>query len=419
MAKILILSLVFPPDGVSTAILYGALAEELRALGNDICVLTATPHYNEDIEARQGQPLRPCMSGLYYRSNYKGIPVYHAPVATKGERIGKRLLDYAFFHFVTTLIGIIEVNKYDIILTPSPPLTSGISAWLMGSIRKKSYIYNVQEIFPDIAVKLGVLRNHKLIRFLGHMEGFIYRKSGKVVVISEWFRRRLIAKGVPERKMTVIPNFTDTDFIRPGSRQNHFSDRYGLDEKFVILYAGNIGLTQNFENILEAANRLLKFQQIQFVIVGDGSRKGWLLEKIKRETHSNILFLPYQPRSVVPDMYAASDVCLVPLKGGTAQETFPSKIYTVMAAGRAALVASDEDSELTWLVNKAECGWTVPPDSEEALAKAIAYAYENRKETTEKGGNGRRYVVKHHSRRAVAEKYDSLIRQIVSESKCL
>ena len=128
MARILILSLVFPPDGVSTSILYGALAEELKNLGHDITVLTTTPHYNEDDEARLLQPLTRCWGGLYYKSDYRGIPVYHTPVPVKGSRVTRRLLDYTRFHAVSTAMGLLGIaNDYQIILTPSPPLTIGLS----------------------------------------------------------------------------------------------------------------------------------------------------------------------------------------------------------------------------------------------------------------------------------------------------
>ncbi len=415
MSKILILSLVFPPDGVSTSTLYGELAEGLKSLGHDITVLTTTPHYNEDKEALIRQPLERKLSGLYYKSNFNGIPVIHAPIPMKGTRVAIRMIDYARFHVISTIAGLMLMDDFDIILTPSPPLTIGLSAWLLGKFHKNHFIYNVQEIFPDIAVNLGLLRNRNMIRLFERLELFIYDKAAVVVVISEWFRKRLLTKGVPKEKIKVIPNFTDTEFIKPKNRQNNFSITYNLENKFVVLYAGNIGLTQNFENILAAARRLKHLKDLCLLIVGDGARSSWLKNQLKREDFLNIKFLPYQPRSVISDMYASSDVCLVPLKGGTAQETFPSKIYTIMAAGRPALVAADLDSELSWLVKESGCGWAVPPDDEQALSNTIENLYKRRDEITGKGELGRKYVEKYHSRHAVAKHYDSLIRQIICQ----
>jgi colanic acid biosynthesis glycosyl transferase WcaI len=413
--KILFLTLVFSPDGVSTSILMTELALELKALGHSVTVLTTTPHYNLDPEARSRQPLKRCRGGFFYRSNCQGIPVYHASMPMKGSRVGARLIDYARFHAISTAVGVFIAGGYDLILTPSPPLTIGLSAWLMGLARRVPFIYNVQEIYPDVAVSLGVLRNRHLITAMERLECFIYSRARSVVVISEWFRRRLLAKGVPPEKLIVIPNFVDTKFMQPGERHNSFSATHGLDNQFVVLYAGNIGLTQGFETILAAARKLTHIQDLHFLVVGDGARRVWLKEQLAQNNISNVILLPYQPRSVVPQIYASSDLCLVPLKRGTAQETFPSKIYTIMAASRPVIVSADSESELTWVVEKADCGWTVPPDDPDALAASIEHIYHRRADLQHIGRNGREYVIAHHSRRPVALQYHKLFQQIADD----
>jgi len=388
------------------------LAQELQALGHNITVLTTTPHYNVDPEACSRQPLERCIGTLLYQSDCNGIPVYHASIPAKGSRIGARLFDYARFHTISTLAGLTVAGKYDVILTPSPPLTIGLSAWLLGMARRVPFVYNVQEIYPDIAVSLGVLRNRHMIRAMEALERFVYARARIVVVISEWFRRRLLEKGIPARKLCVIPNFVDTNFIQMRERYNKFSTTHGLNSKFVILYAGNIGLTQGFETILTAAHHLADMQDLKFLIVGDGSRRVWLEKQLAQGNFSNIIFLPYQPRSIVPYIYASSDLCLVPLKRGTAQETFPSKIYTIMASGRPVIASADPKSELVWVVEEAGCGWTIPPDDAGALSSVIKHAYYSREEIHQKGQRGRRYVVVHHSRQIVVRQYDALIRGI-------
>lgn len=412
MARIALLSLVFAPDSVSTSVLMTELSVDLRGLGHDVVVLTTTPHYNVDREARSKQPLTRRWFGLLYDSDYKGIPVYHASVRGRGSRVGSRLFDYARFHAISTLAGAVSAGDYDIILAPSPPLTIGLSAWLLGFFRRVPFIYNVQEIYPDVAVTLGVLTNRPMIRVMEALESLIYRRARVVTVISEWFRRRLLAKGVPADKVRVIHNCVDTEFVQPGPRHNDFSSAHGLDDRFVVLYAGNIGLTQGFETILSAAARLRHLPDLRFVIVGDGTRRGWLEAQLARERQPNIVLLPYQPRSVVPHIYASSDLCLVPLKRGTAQETVPSKIYTVMAAGRPVIASADPDSELSWVVHQVGCGWAVQPDDHEALANAIEQAYRAREQLPSIGMKGREYVVAHHSRQVVARQYDELISEL-------
>lgn len=412
MARILLLTLVFAPDGVSTSVLMTELATELQALGHEVQVLTTTPHYNVEPEARARQPLRRRWGGLLFESRYGEIPVYHASIPTKGARVGARLLDYLRFHAISTWAGLVKLRGYDVILAPSPPLTIGVEAWLLGLVRRAPFIYNVQEIYPDVAVSLGVLKNRHMIRLMRWLERFTYGRATCITVISEKFRHRLLDKGVPEDKVCVIPNFVDTEFIQPGPRHNAFTEQHGLEKKFVVSYAGNIGLTQGFEIILAAARQLAHLPNIHFLIVGDGTRRRWLETQLAEDVYANVTLLPYQPRSTVPLIYAGSDLCLVPLKRGTAQETFPSKIYTIMAAGRPVIASADSDSELAWVVEQAQCGWAVPPDDPTALANAIETAYQQRTELAQKGKCGRNYVLKHHSRQAVAKQYDSLIRQL-------
>ena len=415
MAKLLLLTLVFAPDGVSTSVLMTELALELCDLGHEVTVITTTPHYNVEPEARARQPLHRRWGGLLYRSDCRGIPVYHASIPVKGSRVGARVLDYVRFHAISTMAGLAATGGYDVILAPSPPLTIGLSAWVLGLARRVPFIYNVQEIYPDVAVSLGVLNNRYIIRLLERVERFIYARSRTIVVISESFRRRLLAKGVPPQKLRLIPNFVDTDFVRPGERHNGFSAAHGLDKRFVVLYAGNIGLTQGFEIVIAAARRLAHLPDVCFLIVGDGARRTWLEEQLAKDPCPNVTLLPYQPRSVVPQIYASSDLCLVPLKQGTAQATFPSKVYTIMAAGRPVIASCDQASELSWLVEQAQCGWIVPPDDPVALAEAITRAYHNRLESQRRGDLGREYVVTHHSRHAAAVHYDELISEICNE----
>lgn len=412
--RVLLLSLVFSPDGVSTSVIMTELAQELKALGHDITVLTTTPHYNEEPEGRARQVLRPGFGGLIYTSELDGIRIYHARVPSKGRRVISRLFEYGWFHLASTLLGGTVARDFDIVLAPSPPLTIGVNAWMLARMRGVPFVYNVQEIYPDVAVQLGVLRNRRLVSALTRLERFIYDRSSRVVVISEHFRRRLLAKGVPEEKLEVIPNFVDADFIHPRPQDNAFSRAHGLAGKFVVCYAGNLGLTQDFESLLSAAERLVGFPEVRFLIVGGGARRAWLEEELAARRLENVTLLDYQPRSVVPDIYATSGVCVIPMKPGTTQDTFPSKVYTIMAAGRPVIAAADADSELAAVVETARCGDVIEPGDVDGLVDAIRRAYEAREESAARGERGRRFVEQNHTRGVVARKYDRLIRDLIA-----
>jgi len=393
------------------------LAQDLQTKGHQVTVLTTTPHYNDEPEAAERQPLQPYWGHRVQESELNGIRVLHVYAAPKGSRVWSRALDYARYHALGTLLGVLAVERPDVLLAPSPPLTIGLQAWLLGVLRRAPFVYNVQEIYPDIAVKLGVLRNRALIGAMERAEQFIYRRAARISVISEWFRRALTAKQVPADKLSVIANFVDTDFVRPAARANTFCEERGLEDKFTVLYAGNIGLTQGFETVLETAQQLASVQQIQFLIVGGGARREWLAQRLVERQVPNVTLLPYQPRSRVPEIYASADLCLVPMKAGTARDTFPSKVYTIMAAGRGVVASAEPDTELAWVVGQAGCGWVVPPDDASALSDAVQYAYAHRGELLERGARGRTYVVAHHSREAIAQQYDELIREVVARRR--
>jgi colanic acid biosynthesis glycosyl transferase WcaI len=414
MAHILFVSYFFAPDGLSTAVLMSELAQDLQAKGHRVTVLTTTPHYNDEPEAAARQPLRRYWGRWVQESELNGMRVLHVYAAPKGSRVWSRALDYARYHVLGTLLGLLSVERPDVLLAPSPPLTIGLQAWLLGAMRCTPYIYNVQEIYPDIAVKLGVLRNRSLIWAMERVEQFIYRRAARVSVISEWFRRTLAAKQVPAGKLGVIANFIDTDFVRPATRENAFSEECGLEKKFTVLYAGNIGLTQGFETLLETAEQLASVGEVQFLVVGGGARREWLAQQLAARRVPNVTLLPYQPRSRVPEIYASADLCLVPMKAGTARDTFPSKVYTIMAAGRGVVASAEPDTELAWVVEQAGCGWVIPPEDAAALSDAVQYAYAHREELLDRGARGRTYVVAHHSREAIAHKYDELICEVVA-----
>jgi colanic acid biosynthesis glycosyl transferase WcaI len=411
--RTLLLTLVFAPDTVSTANLLSELVDRLAARGHEFTVLTSTPHYNEEADAIARQPLHPKWDHLLFESHRNGTAVYHARIRKKRGRILGRLFDYSVFHLITGAAALFLAKDHDVILVPSPPLSIGLEAAIISAIRRVPFIYNVQEIYPDVAVTLGLLKNKIAIRLLEAVERFVYRRARRITVISDRFRDRLLMKGVQPGKIKVIPNFVDTEAVRPSQQVNNFSVTQALNGRFVILYAGNVGLTQDFESLLTAAGITLDLPDIVFLVVGNGTRAQWLQEEITRRRLSNIRFLPYQPQSSVIDVYATSTLCVVPLKKGTSHGTFPSKIYTIMAAGRPAIVIADSDSELSDVVRRAECGVVIEPEDRDQLGMTIRHLYEKREQLKRWGEAGRDYVTRQHSAAATAEAYDKLLKELV------
>jgi colanic acid biosynthesis glycosyl transferase WcaI len=416
MSRILLHTLVFPPDGVSTSTLLSELMQDLHANGHQITILTTRPHYNRDLDAEAKQPLHKRLGGLYSVSDHYGMRVIHTWMPRKGQGVSGRFRDYLIFHVLSLVLGILMVARQDIVIAPSPPLSIGVIGWLLATLKGGKFIYNVQELYPALAVQMGLTKaGSTMCRLMAWMERFVYRHSTRVAVICEPFRRHVIELGIASDKVITVPNFVDTEFIKPLLKDNPFARRNDLLNKFVVQYAGNIGMTQSFDTILEVAERLKSETGIHFLFVGDGARRQYVETQIATMALSNITLLPYLPRSEVPYIYASADLSLVPLMAGTAQTTIPSKIYTIMASGRPVLVSVDEDSELTWIVKQAQCGIAVPPDDTNALEAGIRQAFAAQVEFRQYGENGRRYVEAHFSRRAVNAQYQALIEQLTTK----
>lgn len=415
MPRVLLHTLVFPPDGVSTSVLLADLMQDLAAAGHQITILTTSPHYNRDEDAESKQPLTRRAGGLYYTSEYCGMRVIHTHMRRKGQGVSGRMRDYIVFHTLSLVLGVLLIGRQDVVLSPSPPLSIGVIAWLLARLKGARFIYNVQELYPALALQMGLTtpdsRTYKLMSWL---ERFVYARADHISVICEPFREHVLHIGAAPKKVRTIPNFVDVDFIQPSPKDNRLTRAHNLTDKFVVKYAGNVGLTQSFDTILATAQQLQDEPNIHFLIVGDGARRQYVEEQITRLELRNVTLLPYQPRSEVPFIYAAADISLVPLMKGTAHTTIPSKIYSIMASGRPVLVAVDPDSDIVRLVQHANCGIIVPPDDADALEQAIRQAYSDQTKLKQLGLNGREYVVAHFSRAAISKQYDDLIRACIT-----
>jgi colanic acid biosynthesis glycosyl transferase WcaI len=416
MASILILSLVFPPDSVSTAQIIGDLAEDLTALGNSVTVLTTSPHYNRDLEAESRQPIHNYLGRILRKSDYHGVPVYHTIMPRKGTNLPLRLLSWTGFHVISTIAGMSLVPKPDVVLAPSPPLTIGLCAMWLARFYGIYYIYNVQEIYPDVAVNLGAISNKWMIRLLLNLERFVYKKARAITVIAPRMRQRLLEKGVPDERIRVIPNFVDVDDLHPLSKDNAFSRQHHVHEKFLVSYSGNMGPAQGLESFIEAANLLQAEPNIHFMMMGSGILKEKFWQRVVKLALTNLTFLPYQHYSLMAQIYAASDLCLVSQTAGTGSDAVPSKVYRIMAAARPVLACTDLKSDLADLITGADCGVVVQPGSAQSLAEAIQSAYQNRDIGEQMGQAGRNHVVKHYARSVIINRYNELIQTLTNGS---
>ena len=338
--KILIHSLIFSPDGVSTAYLYNDIALAFQKKGYDVVVVTTTPHFNVVPEQLEKQPLRWGVPGLFKKSSYHGIDVYHVP-QKKFKSTLLRLIGFVYWHLVSFFLTL-SIRNVDVILSPSPPLTIGqMNLWL-GRLKKSKVIYNVQEIYPDI---LG-MHDGIAFKMLGRMEHRIYAKSDAVTTIDKVFYDTIAPRFKNQDKLHIIPNFVDPDLYRPGVGHADLPlEGFPKTDSIKVLYAGNIGLMQDWETLVLLAERTADMP-VEYFVIGEGAVKSWL-EKERAEKGLNKLhILPYQRRDLMPQILDYSDIQFIFMKPGTDGQGFPSKVYTVMSCAKPLMISSGDNTPI-------------------------------------------------------------------------
>jgi colanic acid biosynthesis glycosyl transferase WcaI len=242
------------------------------------------------------------------------------------------------------------------------------------------------------------------------LERFVYRRARTITVISPRMRERLLDKGVPAAKVVVIPNFVDVDDLIPRPKDNAFSREFAVHNKFVASYAGNLGPAQGLECFIDAAERLRDRPDVRLMLIGDGILANDLRASATSRGLTNMIIAPYQPYSRVPDIYGASDVCVVAQAMATASDAIPSKVYRIMACERPIVALTEAHSDLAQLVAAADAGVVIPPESGEALAAAVRDAAFDPERWRARAASGRRHVIAQYTRATVSRRYDDVLR---------
>lgn len=406
--RILIHSLVYTPDGVSTAYLYKDIALSLKQNGMDVIVLTTTPHYNKVESQIEKQPLRWKIRGFLKESEHDGIKVLHVP-QQKFKSTLLRLLGFIYWHLVS-FVTVLFLKKVDIILSPSPPLTIGlINIWL-GRIKGAKVIYNVQEVYPDIlGKKSGVVDN-----MLSRMERYVYDKSSAVTTIDTIFYNTISVRFKQPEKLRIIPNFVDTEIYKPLDRvPNLDKSLFKENNNLKLLYAGNIGMAQDWETLVELAG-ITKEKSFEFYVIGEGMMLDYLKDKISENKLSNIHVIPYQPRELMPDIIAFSDIQFIFMKPEIAAQGFPSKVYTIMASSKPLLVCSPPHTPIVSFLSDIGCAHIITETDVSAKARnaELWLSSISRNELTEMGKRGYNEISKKYSKEIVTQQYFDLINNL-------
>lgn len=388
--KILLLSGYYYPENVGAGLWVRQLANDLKALGHDVSVLTSFPSYPH------GRIFDAYRHRFFQRETVDGIPVVRTwTYATPSKKFWPRVAGFGSFCasslFLSVFGGLAGRLRADVVYAILPPLPLGISAWALARAMGARLVVNIQDIYPDIAVALGMLRNRSAIRFFQRMERWIYRAADRVVVISEGFRQNLLGKGVRAEKVVVVPNWADPETIQPSTRENAFRRDHSRPGEFVVLYSGGLSHNSHLEPVLEAAQRLLD-EPYRFLIVGEGIHKEHLMRRANELGLRNVTFLPFQPLERYAEALAAADATVVTLHPAATFASVPSKVYKQMAAARPIVAIADRRSEVSRLVEESGCGLAVPPHDVTALTQALRRLAARTDESTRMGRAGRDYL---------------------------
>lgn len=402
--KILIHTMYYLPDFGSAPVLMDELARTLAAAGHEVEVVTTLPR-------TRGRAFR----GLFYSRRVEGGVVVKRIWTNSAAHPLARLLAWNIYT-AGALLNLLTVRKGDVLFLRTPPLQLGVPALFARVLRGARVLVNVQDIHPDLAIESGILKNPAGIRFAKALEKWVYGLADRIVVISDGFARNLRAKDVPPSKLAVLPNWVDVDFLRPGPKDNPVARRCGLAGRFVVMYSGTISISSNraLERALEAAALLAADREIVFAVVGEGLKKGSLQARAAALGLANTVFLPFVPYAELPALLASSDVLLVPLDKDKSDLSVPSKLYTVLAAGRPVLGLASPGSEVATLLREHDCGVAALPDDPDGIAAAVRALKDSPARRAELGRNGREYVVRNFAKDAVLRSYDELLRSMVS-----
>ncbi len=380
------------------------LAAHLVRHGHGCTIVASTLNFTSGKRVAKGR-------GLVVEESIDGIRVLRAyTVPTLHKSLAGRVIALLSF-MVTSVWAALWARDIDLVMGTSPPLFQAVSAWFVSVVRRRPLLLEIRDLWPEFAIDIGVLKNPVLIKIARWVEMFLYARATHLLVNSPAYREYLLNKGVPDEKISVISNGVDPDMFHPDADGRFVREQLGVADKFVVTYAGALGMANDIDTILRAAARLRTTTQVRFLLVGDGRERPGLEQKAKQFELANLQFLGTRNKGAMPDILAASDACLATLKNiPMFRTTYPNKVFDYMAAGRPTVLAID--GVIREVVEAAGGGIFVPPGDDRALAAAIQALCDDRAKAQEMGRGARRYVVEHFNRHQQAQDFVRLVARL-------
>jgi glycosyltransferase involved in cell wall biosynthesis len=324
---------------------------------------------------------------------------------------GHRVLAFVSFMLSSFWLGL-GVKDVDLVWGTSPPITQGLTAWMLARMKKARFLFEVRDLWPQFAIAVGVLRNPLLIALSEWLERFLYRHADRVMVNSPGFSQHVQDRGAG--RVGLVPNGADPAMFDLADLGDEFRQTYDLSDRFIVTYAGAHGMSNDLGVVLDAARELQDRPEVQIVLLGDGKEKAHLVTRAQELGLKNVTFLPSLPKSQMPAALAGAHACLAILKPlDEYKTTYPNKVFDYMAAGRPVVLAID--GVIREVVEAADCGVFAQPGDPSALAEAIRSLAADRHKARQMGLRGRAYLETHFSRAVIGEQLLSLLEEMLDE----
>ena len=411
--RLLILALNYLPESTSIGPYTADLAEYLHDAGHEVRVVTGFPM------APQWKVWEGYEGRWFMRENIDGVSVLRTflYVPAKPTRTFNRILFDCSFAFSSLLGGIFH-GEADLIIAVSPPLQLGITAWLLGRIKRAPFFLQVQDLVPDAAIGTARLTQDGLgVRLARSMERFVYNKSTGIGVICNGFKRNLVSRNVPADKIRVLPNSLDLELIGVESKDNGFRLDNGIDgDAFLVMYSGSIALKHDLQTFVDAAAEFVPEEGVIFFLIGEGPCKEELEARAREKKISCLRIIPLQPRASLSAQLGAADALIITQQKAVGNAVFPGKLLYYMAAGRPVLASAGADSETGRFVREQQVGLVVEPENPGAMAEAVRLLKQNPSETARLGKNAREVVERMFDRRVVLEDFRKHIESLAREA---
>jgi len=398
--RVLLITESYPPVLGSAGRLFSELAESLKERGCRVTVLTEIPNrYMAD----EGYRRR-----MFARETNDGIEIIRLPSFLLLRKfLPLRYLEQ-FLKMVEFLVAGLFMKHSKGVIIYSPPLPLAVSGILLARFYRTKAIVNIQDLYPQTPMCLGLMKNRFIIKFSQKMEKWIYENADFITVHSQGNKDYIVNKGIAPEKIWVVANWVDLKKYTPGFKKNQFREKFNLNGKFIVSFAGIMGFAQDMNEIINAAKILCEYERIFFVLAGGGVGYNSLKENAEKESLKNVLFLKHLPEKEYIELLRASDVCLVSLHKNLRTPVVPAKLQSIMAMGRPVLCSVPSTSDARTILEEVNCGIWIEPGDAEKIVEAILSLFKS-PALEEMGRRGRVYAESFFNRRKSIEMYEKIL----------